>query len=100
MLRRVFELRPLPVTKEKGVKESSKEASFGDIMGSVPSLVATSLSASDVVNGAVTGIKLPEAFSPEQRLLLTANGNVERIVHAYYDEPVTVLVLENQRRAK
>merc|ERR1719159_123165 len=41
MLRRVFELKPLAVTNEKGVKESSKQAEFGDIMGSVPSLVAT-----------------------------------------------------------
>ena len=36
-----------------------------------------------------TGIELPSGFTAMQRLLLTANGNVERIVRAYYDEEVT-----------
>lgn len=52
----------------------------------------------DIMAAAQTGMELPVGdFSPLQRLLLTANGNVQRIVSAYYDEPVTVTVLLSQR---
>ncbi|KAJ1628796.1 hypothetical protein T492DRAFT_1015746 [Pavlovales sp. CCMP2436] len=44
-----------------------------------------------------TGMELPmDGFSPRQRLLLTANGNVQRIVSAFYDAPVTVHLLLSQ----
>ena len=42
----------------------------------------------DIMSVNTTGIELPSGFTAMQRLLLTANGNVERIVRAYYDEEV------------
>ena len=44
----------------------------------------------DIMSVNTTGIELPSGFTAMQRLLLTANGNVERIVRAYYDEEVHV----------
>lgn len=44
----------------------------------------------DIMSANTTGIELPSGFTAMQRLLLTANGNVERIVRAYYDEEVRV----------
>ena len=44
----------------------------------------------DIMSANTTGIELPSGFTGMQRLLLTANGNVERIVRAYYDEEVRV----------
>ena len=45
-----------------------------------------------------TRVKLPEIFTPMQRILLTANGNVQRILSAYYNDTVTVRVLKNEAR--
>lgn len=36
-------------------------------------------------------------FTPLQRIVLTANGNLQRILSAYHDKKVTVEVLENER---
>ncbi|KAG8468689.1 hypothetical protein KFE25_013772 [Diacronema lutheri] len=52
----------------------------------------------DIMAAAQTGIELPAGdFSPLQRLLLTANGNVQRIVSAFYGAPVNVDVLLSGR---
>lgn len=51
----------------------------------------------DIMSVNSTGMALPEGFSAQQRLLLTANGNVERIVRAFYDEEVHTHLLENAR---
>ncbi len=45
-----------------------------------------------------TVTRLPETFSPMQRILLTANGNVQRILSAFYNDTVTVRVLFNNER--
>ena len=52
-----------------------------------PATVATG-TFGDIMSVNTTGIELPSGFTATQRLLLTANGNVERIVRAYYDEEV------------
>ncbi|KAJ3131523.1 hypothetical protein HK101_004704 [Irineochytrium annulatum] len=44
-----------------------------------------------------TSITMPKGFSPIERILLTANGNVQRILSAYYNLPVTVRILRNDR---
>ena len=46
----------------------------------------------------VTGLRLPSGFTPKQRLLLTANGNIQRIVSSYFAAPVTVFVTTNHKR--
>lgn len=59
--------------------------------GAVPSF-------GDIMSPHMTGFSLPDGFSPLQRVLLTANGNVERIVSSFYYEPVTAIVPLNHRR--
>lgn len=52
----------------------------------------------DIMSPDTTGFSLPAGFTPLQRVLLTANGNVERIVSSFYYEPLTVIVpLSHQR---
>ena len=52
----------------------------------------------DIMSPTMTGLQLPDGFSPLERLLLTANGNIERIVSSYYAQPVTAYVMENHKR--
>jgi len=52
----------------------------------------------DIMNPRTTSISLPSGFTPTERLLLTANGNVERIVSSYYNMPVTLYVMLNHQR--
>jgi len=78
---------------------SSSEDAAGDRPASArerPETVAPSFG--DIMSPNTTGFSLPGGFTPLQRVLLTANGNVERIVSSYYYEPLTVIVpLSHQR---
>ncbi|KAJ1536404.1 hypothetical protein HK405_015250, partial [Cladochytrium tenue] len=49
----------------------------------------------DIMSARETSIVLPPEFGPMERVLLTANGNVQRILSAFYNSPVTVEVLRN-----
>lgn len=40
-------------------------------------------------------LKLPEAFSPFERMILQANGNLQRILSAYYNVPSQVEIIRN-----
>ena len=42
-------------------------------------------------------LSLSSAFTPLQRIVLTANGNLQRILSAYHNRAVTVTVLRNER---
>ncbi|KXS21723.1 hypothetical protein M427DRAFT_130446 [Gonapodya prolifera JEL478] len=44
-----------------------------------------------------TSLTLPPGFSPLERILLTANGNVQRILSAYYNSPVSVVIVRNRK---
>ena len=46
-----------------------------------------------------TFLSLPDTFSPLQRVLLTANGNVQRIISSYYNAPVNVDILYNRKES-
>lgn len=52
----------------------------------------------DIMAPATTFSSLPPGFTPVQRLLLTANGNVERILSAFYCKPAQIFVVLNSRR--
>jgi len=52
----------------------------------------------DVVKPNVTYMELPDGFTKLERILLTANANVERIVGSYYNLPTIVHVMQNYRR--
>jgi len=52
----------------------------------------------DVVKPNVTYMELPEGFSQLERILLTANANVERIIGSYYNMATIVHVMQNYRR--
>ncbi|KAJ3227286.1 hypothetical protein HK099_002650 [Clydaea vesicula] len=50
----------------------------------------------DIMNSREISISLPKGFTPLERILLTANGNVQRIISSYYNSPVTVEIISNQ----
>jgi hypothetical protein len=44
----------------------------------------------------ITEVPLPSIYSPFERILLTANGNLQRIMMAYYNQPVHLRIIYNQ----
>ena len=44
----------------------------------------------DIMGGCETSIVVGGQFTPMERVVLTANGNLQRIMSAYYGSPVTV----------
>ncbi|KAF9419183.1 hypothetical protein BGZ94_009499 [Podila epigama] len=42
-----------------------------------------------------TTLTLPDGFSGFERMLLTANGNLQRLISAYFNKTVSVEILEN-----
>jgi len=58
-------------------------AHFGDIMGG------------SQINTAQAELQLQ--FSALERILLTANGNLQRIISSFYNAPVTVQIIRNKR---
>lgn len=73
---------------------TSRATTHGDdhIPSSAPNL-------GDIMAPCVTFMPLPNGFTPLQRMLLTANGNVERILSAYYAKPMQLYVVLNHMRA-
>ncbi|KAF9564314.1 hypothetical protein EC968_004586 [Mortierella alpina] len=43
-----------------------------------------------------TTLHLPEGFTGFERILLTANGNLQRLISAYFNKTVTVNIVENK----
>jgi len=75
------------------------EPTAGAPSETTPAPAAATSSLGDIMSPNVTGLALPDGFTPLQRILLTANGNVERLVSSYYCEPVTTFVTLNHRRS-
>ena len=80
-------------------KESQEMAGLHDIMGgggptaALPShLPLASPSAAAAAGAAHPPPPSLAAFSPLQRVALTANGNLQRLVSSFYDAPVSVRV--------
>jgi len=69
-------------TKDDRAKAAARRTSLGDIVA--PN---------------ATFARCPTGFTPSQRLLLSANGNVERILSSYYARPIQLFVVENHRRS-
>ncbi|KAF9581352.1 hypothetical protein BGW38_001666 [Lunasporangiospora selenospora] len=42
-----------------------------------------------------TSLTLPDGFTGFERILLTANGNLQRLISAYFNKPVAVTILDN-----
>ncbi|KAI8833230.1 hypothetical protein BJ741DRAFT_612404 [Chytriomyces cf. hyalinus JEL632] len=49
----------------------------------------------ETMSARVTSISISEDFGPLERVLITANGNVQRIISAYYNAPVSVDIIRN-----
>ncbi|TPX74087.1 hypothetical protein CcCBS67573_g04637 [Chytriomyces confervae] len=49
----------------------------------------------ETMSARVTSISVSEEFGPLERVLITANGNVQRIISAYYNAPVSVDIIRN-----
>lgn len=41
-------------------------------------------------------LQLPDAFSPLERMIIQANGNLQRILSAYYNAPSQVEIISNE----
>ncbi|KAL1504865.1 hypothetical protein AB1Y20_008635 [Prymnesium parvum] len=76
--RDLFELPPAELPAEP---EDESEGSLGDLMAP-----------------GSTYLRLPDGFTARERMLLTANGNVERIVSSYHAMPVAAYVISNHKR--
>eukprot|EP01119_Soliformovum_irregulare_P017470 TRINITY_DN5200_c0_g1_i1.p1 TRINITY_DN5200_c0_g1~~TRINITY_DN5200_c0_g1_i1.p1 ORF type:complete len:192 (-),score=22.22 TRINITY_DN5200_c0_g1_i1:31-606(-) len=50
----------------------------------------------DIMSSTETTLRLPDQFSRMERVVLTANGNLQRILSAYYNDTVTIKVLKNK----
>jgi len=46
----------------------------------------------DIMGGCETHVSVGGSFTPMERVVLTANGNLQRLMSAYYGAPVTVSV--------
>ena len=53
----------------------------------------------DIMGMSQEGLARFGRFAPLERVLLTANGNLQRIVSSYYDAPVSVVVLRCVEKA-
>ena len=49
----------------------------------------------DIMSHRETCVELPKDFLPLERILLTANGNVQRILSAYFNTKVSVEIISN-----
>ena len=49
----------------------------------------------DIIAGSLPSASL---FTPEERIVLSANGNVQRLISSYYNATVSVQLLRNERR--
>ncbi|KAG0000271.1 hypothetical protein BGZ79_006113 [Entomortierella chlamydospora] len=49
----------------------------------------------DIMSRRDTSLSLPDGFSGFERILLTANGNLQRLISAYFNKTVSVKILEN-----
>jgi chorismate-pyruvate lyase len=61
--------------------------------------VSSSTHFGDIMGWRATSVRLPDCFSPLERIVLTANGNLQRIVSSFYNAPVAVVIVQNDRRA-
>jgi len=52
----------------------------------------------DIMSSRSTTVLLSDEFTSLERIVLTANGNLQRIVSAYHNKPVTVEILYNRLR--
>ena len=50
----------------------------------------------DIMSSRETQVTLSGEFSPLERILLTANGNLQRIISAYFNSKVTVKIIQNE----
>ena len=97
----VFELTPSapsqrPPSSAQG-EDAAEDAPSTSGAGLIE-LAPTPPSLGDIMAPATTFARLPKGFTPLQRLLLTANGNVERIVSSYHGQPAQIYVSLNHRR--
>ncbi|KAG0053989.1 hypothetical protein BGZ83_012158 [Gryganskiella cystojenkinii] len=51
----------------------------------------------DIMSKRDTTLSLPDGFTGFERILLTANGNLQRLISAYFNKTVTVKIVENSK---
>ncbi|KAF9160866.1 hypothetical protein DFQ26_005116 [Actinomortierella ambigua] len=53
----------------------------------------------DIMSKRETSLTLPGGFTGFERILLTANGNLQRLLSAFFNKPVKVEILDNNKVA-
>ena len=81
-----------------GVANGAKFEAAADAPLPAEAPPATTASLGDIMAPSATFSRLPPGFSALQRVLLTANGNVERMVSSYYRKPAQLYVVLNNKR--
>ena len=51
----------------------------------------------DIMSAQETWIQISGEFSPMERVILTANGNLQRILSSYFNAPVLIHLLYNNK---
>ncbi|KAI8847336.1 hypothetical protein BC829DRAFT_477322 [Chytridium lagenaria] len=90
--------RRFSASSEAAASVTAKEALVEAAKGGVPVANGLPKHFGDIMSSRETAITLPNEFSPLERILLTANGNVQRILSAYYNSPVSVSIKYNTLR--
>lgn len=93
----LFELE-LPSAREASCVASPSMPSDDAVATSEDPRFTPPPSLGDIMGPASMSVGLPPGFTPRQRLLLTANGNVVRLLSSYYGRPVHTHVMTSDRR--
>ncbi|KAJ9057649.1 hypothetical protein DSO57_1020521 [Entomophthora muscae] len=52
----------------------------------------------DAMSLTETSISIPGNFSPLERILLSANGSLQRVLSAYFNKPIKIVIVKNVLR--
>lgn len=90
-----------PSSSSSKVSSAAPTSHLGDIMQSASASAVPdmhNMTTSTSLQSITTHIPTHLGFTPLQRILLTANGNVQRILSSYYNSTVSVEILRNDKR--
>jgi len=79
----------------RGLEGRMGQAAASSSLAEKPGALASSYGPNnfgDIMGGCETTVLVGGSFTPMERIVLSANGNLQRVMSAYYGAPVTVIV--------
>lgn len=79
----------------RGLEGRIGQAATSSSLAEKPGALASSYGPNnfgDIMGGCETQVLVGGSFTPMERIVLSANGNLQRVMSAYYGAPVTVIV--------